>query len=68
MHMFKGGLTPWKYNAAWRQQALEERLAEEAARRKKREENGGGDIVARLVMILAGATIVWSLFGNPPPQ
>jgi hypothetical protein len=64
--MFKGGLTPWRANPQWARQAREERLAEEA-RRRKREESSGGDIVVRIAMVLAGATIVWSLFGNPPP-
>jgi hypothetical protein len=60
-------LKPWTKNPKWAQQALEERLAEEAMRRKKQEESSGGDIVVRIAMVLAGATIVWSLFGNPPP-
>jgi hypothetical protein len=60
-------LKPWTKNPKWAQQALEERLAEEAMRRKKQEESSGGDIVARLVMILAGAVFVSMLFGNPPP-
>jgi hypothetical protein len=67
MHMFKGGLTPWKSNPRWAEQVRAERLAEEAARKKKQEESSGGDIVVRIAMVLAGATIVWSLFGNPPP-
>jgi hypothetical protein len=64
MHMFKGGLTPWRVNPEWSRQIRAERLAEEAAR-KKREESGGGDIVARLVMILAGAVFVSMIFGGP---
>lgn len=63
-HMFKGGLTPWKHNAAWRQQAREERLAEEA-RRRKREESGGGDVVVKIIFALAGAAIVGTLFSGP---
>lgn len=67
MHMFKGGLTPWKHNAKWAEQVRAERLAEEAARRKKEESSGGGDIVVRAVMVLAGAGMVSLLFGGPGP-
>lgn len=66
MHMFKGGLTPWKNNPKWAEQVRAERLAEEAAKRKKQEE-GGGDVVVKIVMVLAGAGFVSLLFGNPPP-
>jgi hypothetical protein len=65
--MFSGGLKPWTKNPRWAEQVRAERLAEEARRRKKQEESSGGDIVVRIMFVLAGATIVWSLFGNPPP-
>jgi hypothetical protein len=66
MHMFKGGLTPWKSNPAWAEQVKAERLAEEAAQ-KKNKESGSGDIVVRVAMVLAGAGLVGMLFGNPTP-
>lgn len=68
MHMFKGGLTPWRVNPKWAEQVKAERLAEEAARRKKKDEApGGGDVVVKVFAVLAGAGIVGLLFGNPPP-
>lgn len=64
-HMFKGGLTPWKHNAVWRQQTREERLAEEARRKKREESGGGGDVVVKIFAALAGAAIVGTLFSGP---
>lgn len=64
MHMFSGGLTPWKVNKAWSEQIKQERLAEQAARLAESDGDGKkkGPSGMSILMALAGGTLVWSLF------
>lgn len=68
MHMFSGGLTPWKVNKMWAQQAREERLAEQAARLAESDGDGKkkGPSGLSILATLAGASLVWSLLGSGP--